>query len=50
MLLNDAAAPIIRPCIAQSAEDAIELDGLVGFLGEQKFNRIDRNRVGILEI
>jgi hypothetical protein len=50
MLLDDATTPKIRPRIAEGAENAIELDGLVGLLRKQEFNRIDRNRIRVVEI
>ena len=50
VLFYDAAAPEVRPGIAEGAEDAIQLSGLVCDVGEHKLHRIDIDRVGISKI
>ncbi len=50
MFLDNAAAPVIRAGIAQCAEDAIQLSGLVSPRGEFQFDGIDLDRLRILQV
>ena len=50
LFLDNAAAPVIRAGIAQCAEDAIQLSGLVSPRGEFQFDGIDLDRLRILQV